>query len=176
MKNYKLVNSGKNGNLYYAMSSALDGLKGLLEFADRIYVIDQGKNLIWTGSELVEDKNPESGSESSDEGSGGSGGSEPLMVTIAVSYDADSGDTTYTCNKTWQEIHDAYPNVILSATTTNDEEVTLEEMGLVYEVIKATLPDNSNIYAITHTLDLSERRLIASSSDGYPSATGGGLG
>lgn len=69
MKSFKLISSGANGKLYYAMNSALDKLKEVLEFADRVYIIDEGKNYIWTGSELVEDKNPSD----SDSGSGGSG-------------------------------------------------------------------------------------------------------
>ena len=36
----------------------------------------------------------------------GGGGSEPLIVTVTYAY--EDGTATYTCNKTWKEIHDAY--------------------------------------------------------------------
>ena len=169
MKDYKLISSGANGKLYYAMYSALDKLKEFVEFADRVYIIDEGKNYIWTGSQFVEDLNPIDHSDDSESG----GGSEPLMATVAISYDEDSGVTAYTCNKTRQEIHDAFPNVTVSTTTISDEDITYVYMGLLADVYKVTSPDNPDVYGIIVTLEIDNNTLTSDSSDGYPYAVSG---
>lgn len=52
---FKLIEAGGNGRLWYAMNSGLNALSEYLDFADRVYVIDQGKVLMWTGEDYVED-------------------------------------------------------------------------------------------------------------------------
>ena len=52
---FKLIEAGGNGRLWYAMNSGLTALSEYLNFADRVYVIDQGKVLMWTGEDYVED-------------------------------------------------------------------------------------------------------------------------
>ena len=44
-------------------------------------------------------------------GSGGGSGAEPLIVNLSVTHEGQN--TVYTMGKTWKEIRDAFPNVLI---------------------------------------------------------------
>jgi len=57
MKDWKLMERGVNGDNYYIMAAALDDeeFTSRLEDGDRLYVVDQGKTLVWFDGNTFED-------------------------------------------------------------------------------------------------------------------------
>lgn len=57
MKDWKLMERGVNGDNYYIMAAALDDeeFTNRLEDGDRLYVVDQGKTLVWFDGDTFED-------------------------------------------------------------------------------------------------------------------------
>ena len=98
----------------------------------------------------------------------GGGGSEPLVVGMTIEEDTPSaGQITYTLDKTWQEIDDAFPNVYL---------LTEEDNSIIdKKSITETHADSSEpLYAVE--VSGSARSYETDSPSGYPSFIGGGAG
>lgn len=160
MKDYKLISSGANGKLYYAMGSASDELEEIVEFADRVYVIDEGKNYIWTGSQFIEDLNPDGGSSGS--------GSEPLVVHLVVTQEENYKYVTF--DKNWATVKNAFPNVCIEVVTEDDGLSGLSydsilTVGSVEELEQyfINVSDESTVY------DIYEKKVFSCvSPDGMP--------
>ena len=83
-----------------------------------------------------------------------SGGSELLVVGMTIEDPPSAGQTTYTLDKTWQEIDDAFPNVYVQ-TTINGES---------YKDLITEVGFNGPLYGVTVT----NLQLITDSPSGYP--------
>ena len=84
-------------------------------------------------------------------GSGGSGGgTEPLIVSLIV-------EKSYTrLDKTWQEIYDAFPNVLLDGSNA--------EAGMYQRTVINNVNGSDNDYGVVVGPDIYE----ATSASGYP--------
>lgn len=85
MKDWKLMERGMNSDNYYIMAAALDDeeFTSRLEDGDRLYVVDEGKTLVWFNGETYEDtdgsEEPAASSSSSNHGNESTGSDpEPL--------------------------------------------------------------------------------------------------
>lgn len=104
-----------------------------------------------------------------DKNSGSGGGTELLIVNI-------NGDDTsgYALDRTWQEIHDAFPNVILRKVSSGIGEETK-----LYSVINVR--EEEGLDERTYTVDSFQSSTagftIYSTKDpnGYPNMSGGGI-
>lgn len=98
---------------------------------------------------------------------GEGGGSEPLVVGITIEADTPSaGQTTYTLDKTWQEITDAFPNAYVQFQ--NAVGVPFTRRYPIMGVI-----NNESAYAVNIITDadvenLGRKMLVTTSADGYP--------
>lgn len=90
-------------------------------------------------------------------GEGGSGGSGPLIVTVTEGLDSA------TLDKTWQEIHDAFPNVEMIDSEGNRNFITsVVQAGNNYSVSSYAFGDSSVVIYKTD------------SPTGYPATQNGG--
>ena len=95
---------------------------------------------------------------------GEGGGSEPLVVGMTIEANTPSeGDTTYTLDKTWQEIADAFPNAYLQFQ--NDVTHRHPIMGVLNNESAYTV----NIITDLDVSSLGRKTLVTTSADGYPS-------
>lgn len=96
-----------------------------------------------------------------------SGGSEPLVVGMTVKEDIPSaGQTTYTLDKTWQEINGAFPNVYIQDV---DGKVTtkysIDAIAFNESIPNYTVKSNIGVMTI----------FGSTSADGYPTYVDGSI-
>lgn len=90
------------------------------------------------------------------------GGSEPLVVRVTMEQDTPSaGEITYTLDKTWQEISDAFPNVYIL-----NEEGVARYPGKI--IIERVLSDPREPEYFVYENDQSDP-FSTDSPSGYPS-------
>lgn len=79
MKDWKLMERGVNGDNYYIMAAALDDeeFTSRLEDGDRLYVVDQGKTLVWFDGDTFEDTDSSEASAASSSSSSSNHTNEP---------------------------------------------------------------------------------------------------
>ena len=98
-------------------------------------------------------------------GGSGGGGTEPLIVNIV---DGES-EANSSLDRTWQEIHDAFPNVILRKTTSGIEG-ELESLRSVTSVIEGGGLAGRMTYSV-NTFELSSASIVSyitNDPNGYP--------
>lgn len=95
---------------------------------------------------------------------GEGGGSEPLVVGITIEADTPSaGQRTYTLDKTWQEIADAFPNAYLQ----------FQNQGTTHRHPIMGVVNNESTYGVVVATDIDANNFVrmgltATSADGYP--------
>ena len=129
----------------------------------------------WTNGEIITAEkmnNIEEGIAEIEQGESG-GGSEVLEVNLTI--DVSTG--TITADKTWQEIHDACPNVI-SYVEASKEGVTRIYQNVVAGTTVLQDSEGSTSYHVTFvspdpttSYDLMISTLTTDSANGYPSLT-----
>lgn len=84
MKDWKLMERGVNGDNYYVMAVAFDDEEFVsrLQDGDRLYVVDQGKTLVWFNGTTYEDTDDDSKQQSSSDN----------LVDSAIVDAAEAGD------------------------------------------------------------------------------------
>lgn len=100
-RNWKLMERGANGDNYYIMAAALedDEFTDHLEDGDRLYVVDEGKTLVWFNGLTFEDTDDSeepaaAAASSSGSDSGSNHGNEPATDEP----DPMPGDETHPVN------------------------------------------------------------------------------
>lgn len=100
-------------------------------------------------------------------GGGGGGGSEPLIVTVTYAY--EEGKATFTCNKTWKEIQDAYiaGTIVLFYEHNDYDQGDYQDSYAAIPGISNGVSDGDSYYLI-NTMD--GRQYYASAENDYPVA------
>ena len=102
---------------------------------------------------------------------GEGGESEPLVVGMTVEADTPSaGQRTYTLDKTWQEISDAFPNAYFQH----------QDQGVTYRYPIMGVFNNESTYGVVVAINIDANNFVrtpftATSADGYPTVVSGGV-
>lgn len=102
------------------------------------------------------------------------GGSEPLMVGMTIEADTPSAEqTTYTLDKTWQEITDAFPNAYLQFQSAVG--ITLTRRYPIMGVLNNESIYGVNVITDVEKSDFGRMTLSTTSADGYPTYVDNGI-
>ena len=86
------------------------------------------------------------------------GGTEPLVVGVNVTTEGTT--TTYTLDKTWQQIHDAYPNVYIGTANESLAVLGVSIISGIYGLVAYAVPQSQD--------DASFQGFRTDTANGYP--------